>query len=79
MQKKGEENVTVVANATFGTPDNIAQYCLNIKEGYQDTFPAFFVKARNLDGNIENASLAAQYVYSAVSVNQTFIDIYEKK
>lgn len=78
MQNAGEEVVTVVANATFGTQDNIAMYCLNISDG-QNTKPTFFVKARNLDGNIKNASLAAQFVYTYVFVNQTFVDVFETK
>lgn len=58
MQNYGEEVVTVVANATFGTPKNIAEHCLPVIDGL-NTNPTFFVKASNLDGNIENASLAA--------------------
>ena len=63
----GEEVVTVVRNATFGTPENVASYCIPVIQG-MNTEPTFFVKVRNLDGNIENASLAAQFVYSAVSL-----------
>ena len=77
MQNYGEEAVTV-RNATFGTSENIARYCLNISEGLISV-PTFFVKARNLDGNIKNTSLAAQFVYSAVSVQQSFVDVFESK
>ncbi len=74
----GDDFVTVVRNATFGTPDDVAEYCLNISEGLEFN-PTFFVKARNLDGNIKNASLAAQFVYTAVYVNQSFVDVFETK
>ena len=78
MQNYGEDFPTVVANATFGTSVNVAQHCLNISDGLKSN-PTFFVKARNLDGNIKNASLAAQFVYSAVNVDQTFIDVTKIK
>ena len=77
MQNYGDDFVTVVRNATFGTPNDVAEYCLPVIDGL-NTQPTFFVKARNLDGNIENASLAAQFVYSAVYLEQSFVDVFEE-
>jgi hypothetical protein len=65
MKNYGEDFFKEVANATFGTPDNTTTYCLYISDGLKSN-PTFIVKARNLDGNIKNASLAAQFVYTRV-------------